>query len=104
MTDSALNWDADAIKQVHVFTDNPYHHASLSSRHPPLQKWTNLPSPPYTYYDRDLANDFTFGFIRNLGVSNVDYSYRPDIAINQLYFNVAGKKSHLNKFLGIFRN
>ena len=92
MTDPEVEWDADSIKQVHVFTDIDYHYDSLSSRHPPLRKWTNQPSSLYTFYDRDLANDFTFGFIRDLEIAGIDFSYRPEIAIDQLYFNVAGKK------------
>ncbi|CAG5102319.1 Oidioi.mRNA.OKI2018_I69.chr1.g245.t1.cds [Oikopleura dioica] len=98
MTDPAVNWDPDSIKQVHIFTDIDYHHDSLSSRHPPLQKWTSQPSSLYTFYDRDLANDFTFGFVRDLGKSYVDFIHRPEIAIDQLYFNVAGSTSAIRAY------
>ena len=52
----------------------------------------NQPPSLYSYYDRDLANDFTFGFIRDLEIAGIDYSFRPEIAIDQLYFDVTGRK------------
>ena len=67
MTDPEIGWDADSIKQVHVFTDIDYHHSNDSydyftydywsadispSIHPPLEKWTYQPPSLYTYYER----------------------------------------------------
>ena len=69
----ALNWRPGSIKQIQVFTDNPFHYENESrsifnagrSVSPPLHKWTTQPPGFYKYYDKrdkktQLCYPYTF--------------------------------------------
>ena len=58
-TDPKMNWLPDSVKQIHFFTDNPFHYygdGTATGRNggsiPPLSKWTTQPSNLYRYYDK----------------------------------------------------
>ena len=97
-TDPAVGWNAESIKQLHVFTDNPFHYRADSSSNaqsrydnplPPLTMWTTPASPFYTYHEKTVVSGFTLGHQWNDATESWD-AFSSGTAIDQIFFNVAG--------------
>ena len=91
-TDNKLGWLSDSVKQIHIFTDNPFHYYGdetdngfLGSHKPPLEKWSTQPSGLYQFYDKTVVSAFTRGCHWNNGC---DQNYNSQWAIDQLFFNL----------------
>ena len=92
-TDEELGWLSDSVKQIHIFTDNPFHYYGDAtgagfngSVTPPLQKWTTQPEGLYHYYDKSVVTAFTRGCDWDGEECGPDYN--SDWAIDQLFFNL----------------
>ena len=91
-TDPAVDWLEDSVKQIHIFTDNPFHYygdgtgyGSTGGSIPPLEKWTTQPSNLYRYYDRTVVSAFTRGCQWD---GECGPNYRNDWALDQIFFNL----------------
>ena len=91
-TDPAVGWLDGSVKQIHFFTDNPFHYYGDGTGNglkggsvPPLHKWTTQPSDLYRYYDKTVVTAFTRG-CEWAGECGPDY--RDDWALDQIFFNL----------------
>ena len=91
----------ESVKQIHVFTDNPFHYYGDGSEHgrsggsiPPLQKWTHQPTNLYRFYDKTVVSAFTRGCEWN-GECGPDY--RHDWALDQIFFNLVSCNGACNQ-------
>ena len=91
-TDPSVGWLEDSVKQIHIFTDNPFHYygdgtgyGSTGGSIPPLEKWTTQPSNLYRYYDRTVVSAFTRGCEWD---GECGPNYRNDWALDQIFFNL----------------
>ena len=92
-TDEELGWLSDSVKQIHIFTDNPFHYYGddtglgfNGSVTPPLEKWTTQPAGLYRYYDKSVVTAFTRGCNWDGQACGPDFN--SDWAIDQLFFNL----------------
>ena len=93
-TDPSVGWLEDSIKQLHVFTDNPFQYADPNDvappgvSSPPMKLWTTQPPNLYGYYDRLKVSAFTLG--REWDDTNGEWMshFRSDWAIEQIFFNL----------------
>ena len=91
-TDPAVGWLDGSVKQIHFFTDNPFHYYGDGTGNglkggsvPPLHKWTTQPSDLYRYFDKTVVTAFTRG-CEWAGECGPDY--RDDWALDQIFFNL----------------
>ena len=91
-TDQVVGWLEDSVKQIHIFTDNPFHYygdgtayGSTGGSTPPLEKWTTQPSNLYRYYDKTVVSAFTRGCEWD---GECGPNYRNDWALDQIFFNL----------------
>ena len=64
-TDPRVGWLPDSVKQMHFFTDNPFHYHGDGTHYgnkgdhtPPLEKWLSQPNGKYRYYEKFEPNAF----------------------------------------------
>lgn len=91
-TDPEVGWLPNSVKQIHFFTDNPFHYhgdattyGSKGGSIPPLHKWTSQPSSLYHYYDKTTVSAFTRGCE---WTDQCGPNFRSDWAIDQIFFNL----------------
>ena len=83
--DPDVDWLDDSIKQMHIFTDNPFHYYgdgtyydSVGDHTPPLEKWTTQPDGLYRYYEPHTVSAFTRGCEWNSTSMQCGGQYRTD--------------------------
>lgn len=91
-TDPRVGWLPDSVKQMHFFTDNPFHYHGDGTKNgrkgtsiPPMTKWSNQPGGLYKYYDKTAVSAFTRG-CEWKGQCGPDY--KRDWALDQIFFNL----------------
>lgn len=91
-TDPEVGWLPDSVKQIHFFTDNPFHYYGDNTIYgfyghsePPLQKWSTQPSDLYQYYDKTVVSAFTRGCE---WTDKCGPNFQTDWAIDQMFFNL----------------
>ena len=83
--DPDVDWLDDSIKQLHIFTDNPFHYYgdgtyfdSQGDHTPPLEKWSAQPDGLYRYYEPHTVSAFTRGCEWNTTSLQCGGQYRSD--------------------------
>ena len=91
-TDPEVGWFSDSIKQIHFFTDNPFHYYGDNTTYgfeggnePPLEIWSTQPWDLYQYYDRTTVSAFTMGCE---WTDKCGSTFESDWAIDQMFFNL----------------
>ena len=97
-TDAEVGWLSNSVKQIHFFTDHPFHYygdisswGSSGGSTPPLQKWITQPSDLYHYYDKTTVSAFTRGCD---WADKCGPNFRWDWAIDQIFFNLVSCHSY----------
>ena len=91
-TDPRVGRLPDSVKQMHFFTDNPFHYHGDGTKNgrkgtsiPPMTKWSSQPGGLYKYYDKTAVSAFTRG-CEWKGQCESDYKW--DWALDQIFFNL----------------
>merc|ERR1719419_586089 len=94
-TDPDVDWLDESIKQMHIFTDNPFHYygdgtflEEKGEHTPPLEKWSTQPEGLYSYYEPNTVSAFTRGCEWNRTSMQCGGQYRTDWVLNQIFFNL----------------
>ena len=83
--DPDVDWLDESIKQMHIFTDNPFHYygdgtflEEKGEHTPPLEKWSIQPEGLYSYYEPNTVSAFTRGCEWNTTSMQCGGQYRTD--------------------------
>ena len=83
--DPVVDWLDKSIKQMHIFTDNPFHYHGDGTHYgnkgdhtPPLEKWLSQPNGLYRYYEPHTVSAFTRGCEWNTTIMQCGGQYRTE--------------------------